>query len=47
MKITNKYTIDYITLPKNQIKNAFNKLIFGGLIIWILLGILIGIILFY
>jgi len=47
MKLTNKYYIDYITLPKKNIKNTFNKLIFGGFIIGILLGGLMGIILFY
>ena len=47
MKINNKYTIEYVTLPKKQIKNTFNKLIFVGFINGIILGIFIGIILFY
>lgn len=47
MITTRNYYLDYITLEKKQMKVTLNKVIFGGFITGLLLGVLIGIILFF
>ncbi len=47
MKKTKNFTFEYINIEKYQLKNIFNKLILGGLVCGFLLGLLIGLILFY